>query len=441
MKKISLCAVLIIMANFAYANDLTKTENYYPDGKDGIGSRFARKNPTIEKVKNNVRLTVHSYDNGPIHMDIHKYGGGIYFERRFEDHPLSEHGGWSRPPVTQQVNDFHGSIENGKLGVTNAKIYGVEMHPNDAYDAKDGGDHPYDIYTFTVDGESRYTSIREVEKPKPLPTPPNNPNQPNKNGDNGDKGNQSEPNDSRNDKVRQDSADNSPDLANNNNGEVPLPYNYYPNGITEADIFALRLSPPPPFTEYDDGTKNNTNTANNYPTQNNDDWQPENFDSPLDLNALELSVGLGGVATDILTSIKGRSDSSVDSSIKLALTGDQKAIDNLEAASIISAEQANALRKAAANNQIDDFLKNTNKLDKTKVNARQNEKAGDFETAKQDFYSLKPTNVQKRDNGTITGTLADGRDVNVRLDSREGRPTLEIQNTKNNYTKIRYGSK
>ena len=191
MKKISLCAVLIIMANFAYANDLTKTENYYPDGKYGIGSRFARKNPTIEKVKNNVRLTVHSYDNGPIHMDIHKYGGGIYFERRFEDHPLSEHGGWSRPPVTQQVNDFHGSIENGKLGVTNAKIYGVEMHPNDAYDAKDGGDHPYDIYTFTVDGESRYTSIREVEKPKPLPTPPNNPNQPNKNGDNGDKGNQS----------------------------------------------------------------------------------------------------------------------------------------------------------------------------------------------------------------------------------------------------------
>ena len=223
MKKISLCAVLIIMANFAYANDLTKTENYYPDGKYGIGSRFARKNPTIEKVKNNVRLTVHSYDNGPIHMDIHKYGGGIYFERRFEDHPLSEHGGWSRPPVTQQVNDFHGSIENGKLGVTNAKIYGVEIHPNDAYDAKDGGDHPYDIYTFTVDGESRYTSIREVEKPKPLPTPPNSPNQPNKNGDNGDKGNQSEPNDSRNDKIRQDSADNSPDLASNDSGEVPLP--------------------------------------------------------------------------------------------------------------------------------------------------------------------------------------------------------------------------
>lgn len=234
MKKISLCAVLIIMANFAYANDLTKTENYYPDGKYGIGSRFARKNPTIEKVKNNVRLTVHSYDNGPIHMDIHKYGGGIYFERRFEDHPLSEHGGWSRPPVTQQVNDFHGSIENGKLGVTNAKIYGVEMHPNDAYDAKDGGDHPYDIYTFTVDGESRYTSIREVEKPKPLPTPPNNPYNPNANNDNGNNRqaeNGSNDNNSRENQTRQEQANGQGDNdAIADNGEVKSPQDTTKNG-------------------------------------------------------------------------------------------------------------------------------------------------------------------------------------------------------------------
>ena len=225
MKKISLCAVLIIMANFAYANDLTKTENYYPDGKYGIGSRFARKNPTIEKVKNNVRLTVHSYDNGPIHMDIHKYGGGIYFERRFEDHPLSEHGGWSRPPVTQQVNDFHGSIENGKLGVTNAKIYGVEMHPNDAYDAKDGGDHPYDIYTFTVDGESRYTSIREVEKPKPLPDYPDYPYNPKtENGNNGQPESNSG-NDSRDKNTRNDLANGSDggNDALSESGEVKQP--------------------------------------------------------------------------------------------------------------------------------------------------------------------------------------------------------------------------
>ena len=199
----------------------------------------------------------------------------------------------------------------------------------------------------------------------------------------------------------------------------------------------FRSLPPPTFTEYVDEELNNY-SKNQSPT-NNSDEQAENFDSPLDLNALELSAGLGGVATDILTSIKGRSDSSVDSSIKLALTGDQKAIDNLEAASIISAEQANALRKAATNKQIDDILKNTKKLDKTNGRAHQYEKSGDFDTALNDFYSLKPTNVQKRDNGTITGTLADGRSVNVRPSSRSEKPTIEIQNTPNNYTKIRYG--
>ncbi|MBR7002205.1 MAG: septum formation inhibitor Maf [Neisseriaceae bacterium] len=84
-------------------------------------------------------------------------------------------------------------------------------------------------------------------------------------------------------------------------------------------------------------------------------------------------------------------------------------------------------------------MKNTKKLDKTSGRANQYEKAGNFDNALNDFYSLKPTNIQKRDNGTITGTLADGRSVNVRPSSRSEKPTIEIQNTPNNYTKIRYG--
>ena len=233
MRKTILFGILALSVNLACANDLMKTENYYPNAKYGIGSRYARKNPTIEKVKNNVRLTVHSYDNGPIHMDIYKYGGGIYFERRFEDHPLSVHGGWTRPPVTQQVNDFHGSIESGRLTVTNATIYGVEMHPDNAYDAKDGGDHPYDIYTYTVDGESRYTSIREIEKPKPLPNQPNNPYNPNANGDNnnGQSANNSGEGDNRNHDLagsnNPNMPNNSPELANNNSSEVPQPQDSY----------------------------------------------------------------------------------------------------------------------------------------------------------------------------------------------------------------------
>ena len=157
------------------------------------------------------------------------------------------------------------------------------------------------------------------------------------------------------------------------------------------------------------------------------------------MGVAELSAALGSIATDILTSGKGRSDKSVDSTLKLALAGDQKAISNLEAASEITAAQANVLRKSATNKQIDDILKNTKKLDKTSGRANQFEKAGNFDSAKKDFYSLNPTNIQDRGNDVITGQLADGRNVIVRPDSRSGKATLEIQNTPNNYTKVRYG--
>lgn len=215
----------------------------------------------------------------------------------------------------------------------------------------------------------------------------------------------------------------------------------------EDDILALRLSPP--LTGYQGNDDNGTQSANNYPTNQTveDDYDRliEDFHNGT-VGVAELSAALGSIATDILTSGKGRSDNSVDSTLKLALAGDEKAINNLEAASEITAAQANVLRKAATNKQIDDILKNTNKGRKTSGRATQYEKSGDFDSALNDFYSLNPTNVQKRDNGTITGTLPDGRNVNVRPQSSgknnqgqaSGYPTLEIQNGKNK-TKIRYG--
>ncbi|WP_154651128.1 hypothetical protein [Propionispira raffinosivorans] len=37
-----------------------------------------------------------------------------------------------------------------------------------------------------------------------------------------------------------------------------------------------------------------------------------------------------------------------------------------------------------------------------------------------------------------TGKLADGRNANVRVDSSDGRPTLEIMNKNGTRTKVRY---
>ena len=84
------------------------------------------------------------------------------------------------------MNTFKGNIINGRLGVTNATINGSEFHPEHAYDAKDGGDHPYDIYNYNVNGTVTITTIREVDKPKPLPTPPNSSEKNNQNNEKSD---------------------------------------------------------------------------------------------------------------------------------------------------------------------------------------------------------------------------------------------------------------
>ncbi|RKI63172.1 hypothetical protein D7V91_17605 [bacterium 1xD42-67] len=49
------------------------------------------------------------------------------------------------------------------------------------------------------------------------------------------------------------------------------------------------------------------------------------------------------------------------------------------------------------------------------------------EAALAEFYSQNPTDVSTKPNGTIVGTLADGRTINVHpASSLKGVPTVEI---------------
>jgi hypothetical protein len=73
----------------------------------------------------------------------------------------------------------------------------------------------------------------------------------------------------------------------------------------------------------------------------------------------------------------------------------------------------------------------------TKGRTSQWEKPGGQAEADKDFDDLNPTNVQPIPGGR-TGTLPDGRSVNVHGDSSAGRPTLDIQDGKNRI-KVRYG--
>jgi len=76
----------------------------------------------------------------------------------------------------------------------------------------------------------------------------------------------------------------------------------------------------------------------------------------------------------------------------------------------------------------------------TKGRAKQWEKSGGQEQADKDFDDLiEPGSEKPLPNGKgRMGKLPDGTNVNVRSDSSDGRPTVEIQHP--NPVKIRYGN-
>ena len=224
--KLCLITVFTFSAPPIFAqNDLDKTYHYTPGGKYRM---FGAGRGKVEKVRNTINKITDTFKMGPLSIDTDQYSGYVYYEQRFSNHPLSEHGSFFNSD-TIKIGDIHGNIFRGNLGYTNAKINGYETHPVDGYDAADGGDHPYDIYTYHVTGTVKTTSIQPLELPK-LPKF-SNPFS-NKNADIGQnknglpENNPADANDRTRDLVGSGNLPNtlpeSGDITENN-GEVPLP--------------------------------------------------------------------------------------------------------------------------------------------------------------------------------------------------------------------------
>ncbi|EJW14603.1 hypothetical protein M5X17_26015 [Paenibacillus alvei] len=85
---------------------------------------------------------------------------------------------------------------------------------------------------------------------------------------------------------------------------------------------------------------------------------------------------------------------------------------------------------------VDDILKGASPGRVTKGKATQYGKPGGYKHALDDFNSMGVTGVKDIPGGKV-GKLPDGRTINVREKSSDGRPTLEIYDGKKS-TKIRY---
>ena len=226
--KLVLAIIFSLFFNIAFAQtpDFANPQNYKPGGKYRM---FGAGRGTVEKVRNTIKPTANTSSNaGPLRLDAQSYAGYVHYEQRFSNHPLSEHGPFVND-LTMEVGDFHGSIINGQAGVAKAKITGREWHPADAYDAADGGDHPYDSYYYYVHGTVLSVSVQPLE----LPKLPSFSNPFSKNSQNNQNNGLPENNPAdANDRTRDLTATGNPSLPNteadgnngfNNNGEVPLP--------------------------------------------------------------------------------------------------------------------------------------------------------------------------------------------------------------------------
>lgn len=95
-------------------------------------------------------------------------------------------------------------------------------------------------------------------------------------------------------------------------------------------------------------------------------------------------------------------------------------------------------KKNQVNEDINNILKNTKFIEETSSKTKIFEKNGDYIKALEDFESLRLINVRPISKGKV-GVLPDGTMVNVRFESTDSRPTLEIQLKNGNRTiKIRY---
>lgn len=391
--------------------------------------------------------------------------GTIGYETRFSNHGYKVHAPFNNVAAKSDSQE-KGNIDQG-FTVYRLDWAGVELHPADGYDGPRGGGYPKpkgarDIYSYTVKGLARSVKFHHVDT--------RNINERFRDNHANLGSNFRERSEAAHRKVFESNPThsrwgNAMEVINGAYSGVLNPIQSVSEFAGVGDVidgavyasnlaFMHSIAPLSPKNKLNaigalgSGTEIVGNARDKW-----DKWLKENPNIAETIEAAA-NTAIAAKASQIAKSSKTRksnpnrgeradvSDDFADAYYTKKKVAEESAAlkriaNNQKNTSDLSNKSPGSVVREQTNRRIDSVLSDARRGKETKGRTTQYEKSGGFDKAISDFDSLKPQNVQNRGNNTITGDLSDGRKANVRSQSKDGRPTLEIQHG-NKQTKIRY---
>ncbi|MBO4541649.1 MAG: MafB family polymorphic toxin, partial [Bacteroidales bacterium] len=161
-----LSAIFGLSIHSVYADEITNTNNYLPNGKYRL---FGSGRGEVQNIHNNIHLHGQlTQQAGNLQIETRLYQGNLSYEQHFNNHGHQVHSPFSNT-AQRNFSAKKGSIVQGGATLTDLSVTGYEIHPADAYDGEQGGGYPVptgarDEYLYEVNGKEVGVKVLALDK-------------------------------------------------------------------------------------------------------------------------------------------------------------------------------------------------------------------------------------------------------------------------------------
>ena len=161
-----LSAIFGLSIHSVYADEITNTNNYLPNGKYRL---FGNGRGEVQNIHNNIHLHGQlTQQAGNLQIETRLYQGNLSYEQHFNNHGHQVHSPFSNT-AQRNFSAKKGSIVQGGATLTDLSVTGYEIHPADAYDGEQGGGYPVptgarDEYLYEVNGKEVGVKVLALDK-------------------------------------------------------------------------------------------------------------------------------------------------------------------------------------------------------------------------------------------------------------------------------------